>query len=103
MFPHERSLVQQYQRRPFALLGVNLNGDVEIQERAERKYDLSWPSWVDNGKIAEEWHVHSLPAVYLIDHRGIIRFSSLEPPDPGALDKKIDELVREAEADAKSS
>lgn len=103
MFPHERSLVQQYQGRPFALLGVNVNGDVGVQRRAEQRYGLTWRSWSDDGTISERWHVEGLPIVYLIDHRGDIRFSSMGPPDPEVLDRKIDKLVREAEADLNKS
>lgn len=99
MFSHERSLVEKYQHRPFALLGVNLDVDPSVQVRCEAKDQVNWRSWHNGpaGPIAEEWKISALPTVYLIDHKGIIRFRSEGVPDSAELDRKVEMLVKEAE------
>jgi hypothetical protein len=98
MFPHERSLVQRYEQSPFAVLGVNLDTTRDVLRKAEEKDRLNWRSWWDGpqGPIAERWKVEALPTVFLIDHRGIIRFESKGPPRPRDLEKRIEALLREA-------
>jgi hypothetical protein len=99
MFPHEQLLVQEYDRRPFALLGVNLDSRREGLLGTEVKEHLNWRSWWDgaNLAIAEQWKVEALPTLFLIDHRGILRFTFNGPPKRGDLEKHIEELLAEAE------
>ncbi len=100
MVPHERSLVHRYEQRPFVLLGVNLDTSAETLRKFEEKDRLNWRSWWDGpaGPIAAKWKIESLPTLFLIDHRGNIRFESQGPPRPGELEKRIEELLLEAEA-----
>src|SRR5437588_11151899 len=100
MFPHERSLVEKYRDRPFVLLGVNTDVSRERLRAAQDKEHLNWRSWWDggDGAITTAWGVDGLPAVFLLDHRGVIRFTSQGPPEPGELEKQIEQLVQEAGA-----
>jgi hypothetical protein len=101
MFAHERSLVQKYEGKPFVLLGVNADDTLEKLQQTQKKYDLNWRSWWDgmNGSIALQWKVPGLPAVYLLDHKGLIRWENLGTPDLKVMDHLIEQLVQEAEAD----
>src|SRR4051794_40041432 len=105
MFPHERSLVERYQARPFVLLGVNADATREKLRLAQEKESLNWRNWWDGsgGPIASHWGVEGLPAVYLLDHRGVIRYDSLGAPDPAVLDGQIEQLVQEAEAEGRAT
>ena len=100
MFGHERSLVERYRDEPFVLLGVNVDVSREVLQSTQNERELNWRSWWDGpgGPIATRWGVTGLPAVYLLDHRGVIRFESLGVPDFGDLEKRIESLVREAKA-----
>ena len=82
------------------LLGVNTDGSREKLRQAEEKERLNFRSWWDGpeGPIVPSWGVNALPAVYLIDHRGLIRYESQGAPEPKVLGKKIDQLLREANA-----
>jgi hypothetical protein len=99
MIPHERSLVQRYQNRPFVLLGVYVNSDRERAQRFEQEKHLPWRSWWDGSSLAivKQWHVSGLPTVFLLDHQGVIRFAHPGSPDPAALDREIEQLVVAAE------
>lgn len=100
MYPHERSLVERMKDKPFALVGVNSDGDKKkLKERMEKE-KITWRSFWNgpdgtDGPIAKAWNVHSWPSVYLIDAKGVIRVKSFD--DEKQLDRMIDELVKEAE------
>jgi hypothetical protein len=99
MFGHERSLVRNYQGRPFALLGVDEDADLETLREAQKKHELNWRSWFDQDKsIAGKWNVDGLPTLFLIDHKGKIRSQINGPPlTTKLLDELIENLVKEAE------
>ncbi|SRR5579883_1268633 len=101
MFAHERSLVEKYQGRPFVLLGVDEDGDREAFQEAQKQHKLNWRSWWDEGgAIMGQWNVTGLPQLYLIDHKGVIRYEIPgAPPDTKPMDEMIEKLVKEAESD----
>ena len=98
MYPHERSLVEKYQGRPFALLGVNSDTDRERIRQAIAKEGINWRSWwagsVD-GPIPQLYRVKAWPTIYVLDARGVIRYVQVHGQ---ALDDAIERLVREAES-----
>ena len=98
MYPHERSLVEKFRDKPFALLGVN-SDPRETAKKAVGEENLTWRSWWDGGTtggpIATQWNVMGWPTIYVLDHHGMIRAKSLNGT---ALEGLLDELVAEAEA-----
>jgi hypothetical protein len=101
MFDHERSLVRKYQDRPFVLLGVDQDPDRETLLKAQSKHNLNWRSWWDEGhSIAARWKVEGLPTLFLIDHKGNLRWH-LEgaPSSTRLMDEMIEQLVKEAESE----
>ena len=97
MYPHERSLVKQYQNKPFVILGVNSDGSRETVKKAMADENLTWRSWFDgpgtSGPIASAWNVKGWPTTYVIDADGIIRYKQVRGE---GLDAAIAELVDEA-------
>ena len=105
MFPHERSLVNRLQNKPFALIGVNSDQDRQSTKDEMQKEKITWRSfWAGGtgGKIPGQWAVSGWPTIYLIDHKGVIRKKYLGNPGDAALDREIDQLVREAETQTSS-
>jgi hypothetical protein len=99
MLPHERSLVAYYRQAPFVVLGVNTDTSREALAGAQERLQVPWRSWWDRGqRICNDWEVESLPTLYLLDHRGVIRYFGAGAPPPDELDRKIEDLVREARA-----
>lgn len=100
MYPHERSLVKNYQDRPFALVGVNSDEDrTRLKERIAEE-GITWRSFWDGstgGPISTRWNVSGWPTIYVLDHEGVIRFKNVRGE---SLDRAIEELVAEAEAAA---
>lgn len=100
MFGHERSLVQKYLGRPFALLGVDEDNGRETLQKAQKKHDLNWRSWWDkDNAIAGQWRVRGWPTLFLIDHKGMVRWRQEGAPEPKELEKRIEQLVKEAESE----
>ena len=98
MYPHERSLVERLKNEPFALFGVNSDGDKEMLKRALAEENITWRSFWDestSGRIATDWNVNGWPTIYVIDHKGVIRFKNVRED---ALDKAIDTLIAEAKS-----
>lgn len=100
MYPHERSLVKQMKSRPFILLGINSDADREKLKPVLVKEQITWRSWWDGGStegpIASRWNVTSWPTIYVLDHKGTIRFKGVRDED---LNTAVETLVREAEAE----
>ena len=110
MFPHERSLVKRMaeEKKPFALVGVNSDRVLKDAKEKNEKQEITWRSfWCGekgtSGPIPKKWNVRGWPTLFLIDHKGIIRHKFLGNPGNEKLDSLIEELVKEAEKDLKSS
>jgi hypothetical protein len=94
MEAYERSLVERYAGKPFVVLGVNRDADRAILTRVQQRDRIPWPSvWDEDGRIASRWGVQGLPAVFLLDAQGVIRFQSVGPPAHEKLEAKVDELL----------
>jgi hypothetical protein len=96
MVPHERSLVKRMEGKPFALLGINFDDSKEACKKAEEEEKITWRSWCDgaSGPIAKQWNIHSLPTIYVLDAKGVIRFKGVEGEK---MDEAVDALVQEAQ------
>lgn len=98
MFPHERSLVKQLADKPFVLIGVNSDPDLEVAQKSVKEKDLTWRSFWNgelgtSGPIATQWSVSFWPTIYVIDTKGTIRFKGVRGED---LDEAITKLLAEA-------
>jgi RNA polymerase sigma factor (sigma-70 family) len=116
MVPHEVELAKRYADRPFAVVGVNGDGDIvfgpkgeqidqksKVREIVKRK-GIAWRSFRDylpkeKVQLSRRWNVDGWPTVYLLDHRGTIRHKFLGVPARDDLDAAVANLVAAAEAD----
>ena len=102
----DRPLLKKYKDRPFVILGVNTDKDVETMRRSEKEQEMTWPSiWVgSNVKDMGDFPGSGYPTLLLIDHKGRLAASPIEGLPMGTLRKKmedkIEQLVLDAEQDA---
>src|SRR5262249_5186553 len=105
MFPYERDLVRREAGKPFELIGVNSDKDPELIKRELVGNQITWRSFKnqrsEGDPVSKLYSVKGWPTVYVIDHKGVIRQKWVGRPDEIALEKMIDQLVSEAEKDAK--
>jgi len=96
MYPHERSLVKKLSGKPFALLGINSDDNLETLRKTIIEEQITWRSWWDEGRtdgpIQTTWQVLQRPTIHLLDANGIIRYKNIQPE---GLDAAIDELLAE--------
>ncbi len=93
MYPHERSLVKQLAGKPFVLIGVNSDGDIDKLKEIIIEKNLTWRSFQnDEGKdgvISDMWGIQGWPTIFIIDAEGVIRFKA----HGGDFDSVIENLL----------
>ena len=96
MYPHERSLVQRLQGQPFVLLGVNSDRDREALKKVMKKQGITWRSFWNGGStqgpISSAWNVRGWPTIYVLDHKGVIRYKNVRGE---RMDEAVDKLLAE--------
>jgi hypothetical protein len=102
MYPHERSLVKTLADKPFALIGVNSDTDLDELKKTMKEENISWRSFTNGpdgtgGPISKAWNVRSWPSLFIIDHKGVLRHKYVGSPGDKVLDAAIEKLVEEAE------
>ena len=104
VYPRQRELVDQFQSRPFAMLGINFGDHLGVLDDLRAKKEVTWRCWWDGddfarpGPITTRWNIKGYPTFVVLDHKGVIRFKDLHPFDP-TFGPAVEKLVREAEAD----
>ena len=100
MYPHERSLVMRLKGKPFALLGINSDKNLNELHAAMIEEQITWRSWWDGGgtggPIATLFGIRSWPTIFVLDHKGVIRYKNVRGED---LDRAVDTLLEERESD----
>lgn len=99
MYPHERSLVKRLESKPFALLGVNSDTDKDALKEVMKKEEITWRSWWNGpegtrGPLAKTWNVHGWPTIYVLDHKGVIRYKNVRGEK---MDEAVEKLLKEQE------
>ena len=95
MYPHERSLVKQLADKPFALIGVNSDRDLEKLREVVKEKNITWRSFWNGpqgtgGPISTEWGVSGWPTIYVLDAEGRIRYKNVRGAE---MDKAITTLL----------
>ncbi len=103
MYPHERSLVKKLKDKPFVLIGVNSDKDKTKLRKRMKEENITWRSfWCGpegtQGKIPSQWGVRGWPTIYVLDHKGVIRYQGVRGE---RMDEAVDTLLAEMEKGAK--
>jgi peroxiredoxin len=97
MIPHEKQMVEKFKNKPFALVGVNSDGDRAVLQKIMKENGITWRSAVDGstqGPIATRWNVHAWPTIYVLDAKGVIRYRDLRDKP---LEEAVEKLLKEME------
>lgn len=96
MYPQERELVARLKGKPFAMVGVNTDEDVETLKKSIASGEITWRCWWDGGTtgpITTRWGISSFPSIFVLDKAGVIRFKDPRGED---LEKAVASLLDEA-------
>ena len=95
--------MQKLAGKPFALIGVNLNGyDAQELKKATEKEQLNWRSFVDPGEIKAKWNAGP-QTFYLIDSKGVIANKWVGSPGENVIESALEELIKEAEGNGRNT
>ncbi len=97
MYPHERSLVKRLKDDPFALIGVNSDKNLDTLQAVLKKQNITWRSFWNGGStrgpISTAWNVRSWPTIYVLDHKGVIRYKNVRGEEmDAAVDTLLDQM-----------
>jgi len=97
MIPHERSLVTALKDKPFALIGVNSDPDLDTYRAQAKENRVTWRSfWCGpkgtRGPIPTRWNVSGWPTIFVLDHKGVIRFTGVRGE---GMTKAVEQLLAE--------
>ncbi|HYW32943.1 MAG TPA: TlpA disulfide reductase family protein [Gemmatimonas sp.] len=84
--PELQALHVKYADRGFSVVGVSVDGDGDeagIREFVE-EYRMTYPIWRDpDERVSALFSVVGVPATYLIDRQGVMRWRTVGPVRPG--------------------
>ena len=96
MLPHEKEMVVRLKDKPFALIGINSDGDRSVLQKILEKEKITWRQAVDGsteGPLATAWNIHGWPTIYILDSKGVIRYKNLrDKPMEDAVVKLLAEI-----------
>jgi len=77
--PDLRNLQKKYAKEPnFVIIGISSDSDEEEWREFTVKNKMIWPQYRDKDRrIQRAFGIHAFPTYILIDHEGIVRFSSI--------------------------
>jgi peroxiredoxin len=93
MYPQERILVSALEHKPFAMVSVNTDKDVQTLRDAIKAGEITWPCWNDggtDGPITTHWGIISFPTIFVLDPDGVIRHRDLRGEE---LDRAVAALL----------
>ena len=102
MYPHERSLVKQLADKPFALIGVNSDENLEEIREVVKEKNITWRSFWNGpkgtaGPISTKWNVQGWPTVYILDAEGVIQYKGHGEGIDETIEKLLAEMGHEVE------
>jgi len=95
--------VKNLKDKPFALIGVHVGGaNAKQLNKVMENQKITWRSFVDTGNagagpIATKWNLSSTPTLYVIDHKGVIRYRWGGAPGEKVIDAALDKVIKVAE------
>jgi thiol-disulfide isomerase/thioredoxin len=88
MIPHEREMVKRLEGKPFALVSISVDDNKEKVVKSLKKTPMPWSHWCNgpSSGMVIDWDVRAYPTIYVLDHKGVIRYTDLR-------DKKLEAAV----------
>jgi peroxiredoxin len=95
--PNVLRIHDRFHKKGFEIIGISLDSDRVALDRYIKSNKMTWPQYFDgrgwqNG-VAEIYKVRSIPATYLIDKQGKIRYRSLRGAE---LERAVEMLLAES-------
>lgn len=93
--PEFRETVKRYESRGVVFVGISLDSNREKLTTFVAQEAVTWPQFFDGqgwkNKLATEYSIRSIPAVWLVDKRGVLRHTDGREALPAKLDRLLAE------------
>jgi thiol-disulfide isomerase/thioredoxin len=99
MIPHTTKLVEKMKDKPFVFVNVSGDDDPKTVREFLKKTPMPWTHWYGTNNIVEDWEVQAFPTIYILDHKGVIRYKDLRGEK---MDEAVEKLVKECEGEKKA-
>ena len=95
--PNVIRIHKKFNKKGFEIIGISLDSDGQALERFVKANGIEWPQYFDGkgwqNDVAGKYRVRSIPATYLIDKKGKIRYRSLRGAE---LERAVELLLSES-------
>ena len=75
--PEIKKLYEQFHAKGFDVVGINFDDDTNQVQRFINEEGVAWPQYVGGrgpeNKFGREYAINAIPAVWLVDRKGIVR------------------------------
>jgi thiol-disulfide isomerase/thioredoxin len=93
--PNVVAAYKKYHDRGFEIVGISLDKDKATMFKVMAQKGMTWPQYFDgkvwNNEISTGFHIHSIPAMWIINKKGIVATTEAR----GNLDGEIARLLAE--------
>jgi thiol-disulfide isomerase/thioredoxin len=93
--PRIVELYNTWHEKEFEIVGINLDSDQSAMDQVLRQFKIPWPQYFDGkrwgSKYAVEYNIGSIPAMWLVDKKGILRTVNARED----LESRVKELLAE--------
>lgn len=91
-------LHQRYEDTGFAVLGVNVEGEVEPAQKIVDKTKVTFPVLIDEGQVVSQlYELEAMPSTVVVDRDGVVRYvhRGYKPGDEAKYVEVVKKLIRE--------
>jgi peroxiredoxin len=94
--PMVKKVYQKYNNKGFEIVGISLDRSRKALDNYIAQNNIEWPQYFDgkyfNNDVATQYGIRAIPATYLIDRKGKIRYKSLRGKH---LEQAVERLLSE--------
>ena len=93
--PEVKEVYEKLHPKGFEIVGISLDADKDTLEEFLKRESMTWPQYFDGlrwqNKISQEFGIDSIPAMWLVDKKGILRSQDMR----GSLKEQVEKLIAE--------
>jgi peroxiredoxin/TolA-binding protein len=94
--PNLRRLHKKYKDKGFEIVGISLDQSRQAFDRYVAQNNIEWPQHFDGrgyyNEVAMKYKIRAIPATFLIDREGKLRYRSIRGP---AVEEAVEKLLNE--------
>lgn len=70
--PALKKLYEEMNSKGLQIVSISIDKKEADWLKAEHEENLPWPSFLDKGETADSWKIKAIPAMFLLDEKGIV-------------------------------